>query len=107
MVEAQPRTGSSIPVSTHQSESAVLPIPAGKAWGFFKKFHLEAFIPNKVKATTFTTGAPGQLDSVIKIDYTDGASWEIRIIEISDLRRSIGYEVISTEPAHQVTSIQG
>ena len=101
------RHGSCIPVSTHQSESTVLPVPAGTAWSLFKQFKLDKFIPNKVKATTFSTGGPGQLDSVIKIDYVDGASWQIRITEISDVRRSLGYEVISTEPAHQVTSIQG
>lgn len=101
------RTGSVIPVSTHQTESTVLPIAPGTAWEAFKRFHLEKFMPTKVKATSFTTGGPDQLDSVVKIDYTDGASWEIRIVEISNIRRSIGYEVISTEPAHSVSSILG
>ena len=31
----------------------------------------------------------------------------MRIVEISDLRHSVAYQVISTEPAHQATSIQG
>ena len=85
----------------------MLPLPIGKAWHLFKQFKLEQVIPGKVKSTTFTTGAAGQLDSVIKIQYNDGASWDIRILEISDMRHAIGYEVISTEPAHQATSIQG
>ena len=37
----------------------------------------------------------------------DGAHWELRINEISDVRHSIAYQVISTEPVHQVTSIMG
>ena len=48
-----------------------------------------------------------QLDSVVRINYLDGAKWEIRINEISDVRHTLGYQVLSTEPAHQVTSITG
>ena len=69
------RLGSTVPVSTHQVESTVLPINVGKAWAVFKHFKLETIIPGKVKSTTFVSGGPNQLDSVIKIDYVDGASW--------------------------------
>ncbi len=31
------------------------------------------------------------IDSVIRIDYVDGAYWELRINEISDLKHSIAY----------------
>ena len=105
MVEEGKRQGSSIPVSCHQSESTVLPIPLDKAWHIFKHFKLENVVPGRVKSTNFTTGGPGQIEAVVKIDYNDGANWEIRILEISDLRHTIGYEVISTEPAHTATSI--
>ena len=63
------REGSSIPVSTHQSESTVLPLPVSRAWGQFKGLKLEDLVPSKVKATTWVTGGPGQLDSTLKIDY--------------------------------------
>ena len=43
----------------------------------------------------------------MKVVYKDGASWLIRINEISEIRHTIGYEVLSTEPAHTATSIQG
>jgi hypothetical protein len=85
------RLGSTVPVSLHQLESAVLPISLGKAWEIFSHFKLEHIIPGKVKATTFTTGGPNQLDSTIRIDYLDGANWIIRIAEISELRHTIGY----------------
>jgi hypothetical protein len=53
------------------------------------------------------SGAPNQLDSVVRLSYADGAIWELRINEISDAKHTLGYEVISTEPAHQATSIIG
>ena len=101
------RIGSAVPVSTHQAESTVLPSPIGKTWGLFKSFKLEKVVPGKITATTFTSGGPNQLDSVVRIEYADGALWELRINEISDVKHTIGYQVLSTEPAHFVTSIQG
>ena len=101
------RQGSVVPVSLHQSESTVLPIKTSKAWAIFKNFKLETLIPGKVKSTQFVTGGPNQLDSVLKIEYNDGASWQIRINEISEIRHTIGYEVLTTEPVHQASSIQG
>ena len=107
MVEEVPlhRQGSTIPVSLHNSESTVLDVTIGKAWSLFKHFKLEHSVPGKVSATTFLTGAPGQIDSVIKIDYTDGAVWQIRVNEISEIRHSIGYEVLTAEPTHLASSI--
>ena len=43
----------------------------------------------------------------MRITYADGAVWELRINEISGVKHTLGYQVISTEPAHQVTSITG
>ena len=109
-MEDQPnlaRAGSSVPVSTHQVESTVLPVPLDKAWSMFKTFKLEKMVPSKIKSTKFTTGGPGQLDSVVQLDYMDGAKWELEIQEISNVTCTLGYQVLSTEPAHQVTSIQG
>ena len=106
-MEQTSRQGSTVPVSTHQVESTVLPIELEKAWGSFKHLKLEKLVPQRVKSTTFTTGGPNQLDSIIKIEYVDGAKWELRVNEISDVKHTLGYQVLSTEPAHQVTSIQG
>ena len=50
------RQGSTIPVSLHQSETAVVNMPVSKAWSLFKNFKLEHIIPGKVKSSTFETG---------------------------------------------------
>ena len=84
-----------------------MPVSIDKAWHIFKQFKLEEVIPSKVKETKYIKGSPNQVDSVVRILYTDGAKWEIRISEISDLKHSVAYYVLSTEPAHSVTSIIG
>lgn len=78
-----------------------------KAWALFKSFKLETVVPSQITGTSFTSGGPNQLDSVVRIEYADGAKWDLRINEISDVKHSLGYQVLSTEPAHFVTSIQG
>lgn len=109
MVEQVPlvRATSSVPVSTHQVESSVLPVSIDKAWSFFKSLKLETLVPGIVKATNFTQGGPNQLDAIVTIEYTDGAKWELRITELSEIKHSLGYQVLSTEPTHSATSIQG
>lgn len=52
------RAGSTVPVSTHQVESSVLPVPVDKAWNVFKTFKLEKLVPHHVKTTQFTAGGP-------------------------------------------------
>ena len=99
------RQGSTVPVSCHQRESCVINTPLGKSWEIFRHMKFEVIAPSKVKATSFTSGKEGELGAILRVDYADGARWELRISEISELRHSIGYEVISTEPAHSVTSI--
>ena len=99
------RKGSSVPVSTHSCESTVVPIPIDKCWNIFKTFKLDKVMPGSFKSSNFTKGGPNQLDSVLKLEYTDGAVWELRINEISDTKHSLGYQVLSTEPAHSATSI--
>ena len=101
------RQGSTIPVSTHQVETSVIPVKIDKAWEMFKELALEKVVPGKITATKFTSGGPGQIGSTLEIHYADDAKWELRINEISEVNHSVGYEVLSTEPAHHVTSIQG
>mmetsp|Transcript_42546 Transcript_42546/g.100985 ORF Transcript_42546/g.100985 Transcript_42546/m.100985 type:complete len:100 (-) Transcript_42546:201-500(-) len=48
-----------------------------------------------------------QVGSVVKIEYVDGATWELRITEISERTTTVGYEVTSTEPPLDCTSVEG
>jgi hypothetical protein len=106
-MESSKRTGSAVPTSTTQSESCVIPVSIEKSWGVFKSFKLDKVLPTHLKSSEFVSGGPNQLDSVVRLTYADGAVWQLRINEISDVKHTLGYQVISTEPAHQVTSIIG
>jgi len=98
---------STVPVSCQEIQSTVLNYPISKAWEFFKGLKLESIMPNTVKSTQWVIGGAGQVDSTLKVVYADGAVWDLLITDISNNETSIGYSILSTEPAHSVTSMQG
>ena len=98
---------STVPVSLHQRESVVLPVSVDKVWNTLREFKMNEIMPQKVNGTSFTSGGPGQVGSMIQVDWADGAKWTIRVNEISDWHHRFGYEVVSTEPAISTTSVVG
>ena len=64
--------------------------------------------PEIFKSVAFEpSSSSGQVGALATLTYHDGAKWKILISEISDKNFTIGYEVMETEPAINVTSIQG
>ena len=88
------------PVSLYELETCVLPVPILRAWKILCHFKVQDIIPTYVARSEFTQGEPGKIDSIVRIEFKDGAVWELRIVEVSELRRSIAWEVLTTEPAH-------
>ena len=76
-----------------------------KVWELMKQLKLEDLAAKMVKGTSFVSGAAQQIGAVVKIEYNDDAVWELRVSEISERTSTIGYEVLSTEPALDCTSI--
>ena len=97
---------SSVPTSCTQIESTVLNASMNTIWPKFRDFKFVEIAPEKVKAAEFTSGVAGQVGATVKLTYTDGATWEIRITEISEKYHRLGFELIIAEPAAFATSIQ-
>jgi len=57
--------------------------------------------------SAFESGAEGQVGSLIKITYKDNSVWTIRVTEFSERHHTLGYELVSAEPAYHATSLQG
>lgn len=58
-------------------------------------------------STEWTDGEAGRVDSTVKITYTNGAVWYLRVTELSERNHSLSYELVQAEPATSVTSIVG
>ena len=84
----------STPVSTHTVESALIPAPVGKVWELISSLNFGWW--NLVESTQLKDGLSAQtLDSTLVIKFKDGQSWEIQVVELSSLRDSLSFQVIS------------
>ena len=100
------RQKSTVPTSCSQTESTVLEVPLLTAWKHFRDFKLAELAPNKVSSTEFTDGAAGQVGSLVRLTYADGAVFDVRITEISDKYHRIAFELINAEPAATASSAE-
>mmetsp|Transcript_18020 Transcript_18020/g.12963 ORF Transcript_18020/g.12963 Transcript_18020/m.12963 type:complete len:115 (+) Transcript_18020:204-548(+) len=63
--------------------------------------------PEAVESVEFEQGQEGLVGSVVKMVYKNGATWNLRLTEISEKNHTVCWEVIGAEPALECTSIQG
>jgi hypothetical protein len=84
--------------SCHQVESCVVSHPIDKVWSGLKGFEFDKIFSSHVKCVKFTTGSASEIGSVFEVTYTEGAVWTFRIVELSEHRHVLTYELISCEP---------
>jgi hypothetical protein len=92
--------------SCHQTESCVLGTPIGKVWDALKTFDFAKYLPTSVTTVKFVTGSANEIGSVFSVEYTDGSVWTFRIVEISESRRVLSYELIDAKPDITFSSLQ-
>ena len=101
------RVKSVVPCTCTNTESTVLPAKLPEVWNMFRHWKLQDIAPGIVTSTEWTDGAAGRVDSTVKITYTNGASWFLRVTELSERNHTLGYELVAAEPATSVSSIVG
>ena len=101
------RIKSQVPCSCTNTETTVLPVRLADCWNKFRYWKLEEVAPSVVASTEWTDGAAGRVDSTVKISYTNGATWWLRVTELSERNHTLAYELVQAEPATSVSSIVG
>ena len=91
--------------SCHQVESCVLNAPLGNVWDALRTFDFHRYLPSSVKNVTFHSGSSNEVGSTFSVEYVDGSVWTYRILEISESRRSLSYELIGAEPEISFSSL--
>jgi len=92
--------------STHQTESSVVDKPISKVWEELKLFNFEKLFPTNVKSLKFTGGNCNDARGVFDLTYSDGSVWSYGILEVSDQKRKISFELIEATPEVSFTSVQ-
>lgn len=91
--------------SCHQTESTVVAQPVGKVWEALKSLLLHKSFPSHVKNVKFTSGSDNEIGSIFEVEYIEGSVWTFRIVEISEKKRRIAYELIGAVPETTFSSM--
>ena len=89
--------------STSTVESTVISGAAGDVWDKIKAMDFSWW--NLVKEVKQTAGHHMQVGSTYEFYFADGSKWDIVISEISQLVRSLAFEVLAAEPAVGFSSV--
>ena len=84
-----------------------MPAKLETVWEKFRDWKFDEMAPNFYATTEWIDGAAGRVDSTIKITYKNGATWCLRVTELSERSHKLSYEVVQTEPATSVSSMVG
>jgi hypothetical protein len=91
--------------SCHQVESTVLGAALETVWDNLKTFQFHKFLPTHIKSVKFTNGSQTEVGSVFDVEYVDRSVWTFRVLEISEVRHTIAYELIGANPNAEFTSM--
>ena len=83
-----------MPCSATNTESTIIPAKLSSVWEKFRWWKLEQLAPGIVSSTQWIDGAAGRVDSTVKITYTNGAIWHLRVTELSEKNHSLSYELV-------------
>ncbi len=86
-------------------ESCIIRCPIGTVWEAFKSFQFEKLSPSLITSTQINSGNPCQVGCTYQVKYKDGSVVTYMIVEISELKRSISFEMIECEPKQNFSSM--
>ena len=92
----------SIPVATTNIESCVIPASGDKVWGLIRSGDFASWWG--ICSSSACDGSPMALGTTHTLTFADGTVWTISITEISDIKKSLSFELISSEPASIVSA---
>ena len=89
--------------STSTVESTIVHAPANDVWDKLKAMDFTWW--ELVKEVNLKAGTHMQVGSTYELHFCDGSKWDIVISEISQLVRSLAFEVLAAEPAVGFSSV--
>ncbi|PVU85802.1 hypothetical protein BB559_001565 [Furculomyces boomerangus] len=85
-----------LPSTSKVIESTVIKAPIESTWAVIRDLDLSFW--SVVESSTLQGTSPLEIGSSRKIKFKDGTVQTVRIVEISELNRSISYELVESVP---------
>jgi len=96
---------SKVPVSTHVCESAIVSAPLDEVWSVFR--NLDFGFSDMISGGELIHGdCATQIGSVHKLHFVDGSDWEIQLMQLSDLKHRLGFQLLSRNDGVNCSSCQ-
>lgn len=89
--------------ASHQYESAVFDHPSEKVWAAVRGLAFDRLAPSWVSSVHWPEGDSGKVGATVTMTFRDGPTWEFNVLEISDIKRTIVYELVAADPAASVS----
>jgi hypothetical protein len=86
-----------IPSATQNLESCVIHAPVDKVWAAIRSMDFSSWWGN-VTASSCEDASPQALGSTHKLSFKDGTVWTIVVCELSDLSKTLSFELITSDP---------
>ncbi|KAJ2781642.1 hypothetical protein H4R18_002744 [Coemansia javaensis] len=89
--------------TTHNTESRVIKAPASKVWEVLRAQDFRFW--SLVKCVEFSS-TPSDVGGIRTTMFVDGTVQKHRLVELSEVARSLTYEIVESEPAAPSLSAQ-
>ena len=92
-----------IPGATTNIESCVIHAPVDKVWALIRSMDFSSWWGNCVESSC-VDGTPHALGATHKMTFKDGTVWTVAVCELSDLSKTLSFELVSSTPAAVVSA---
>jgi hypothetical protein len=86
----------SLPLACFTAESCVVKCPVNVVWDCLKQSKFDKILPSSITSCKVVSGNCCELGMVISEDFTNGENMSFRLVEISELRHTLSFEVIDS-----------
>lgn len=91
-------------MATRVWESAIINAPVAECWDLIRPLDFK-FNPLVSRTVVEGKACPSDVGSVRTVTYKDGTTQKIKLVELSDLKRQVSWDLIESNPAIKVLSV--
>lgn len=93
-----------IPSATTNLESCVVSAPVDKVWALIRSMDFSSWWGNVTSSSCDDEASPHALGATHKVTFKDGAVWTVVVCELSDLTKTLSFELVSADPDATVSA---
>jgi len=90
-------------MATRVWESTIVDAPVEKVWELVRPLNF-SYLASVTKSSTEKDHNPNEVGSVRVVEYKDGTTQKLKLVELSDVNRTVSWDLVESTPPHYVLS---